>query len=116
MCEAVVVSHSLLKISAALEKISTIALARIFQEPRFPQIDRLQLLLLMSRNWLASNPADKIYGLMGLVDSHQRVRADYSRSCVEIYTDFAGQRLADEPTPWLLNMASCSVPIPNLPS
>jgi hypothetical protein len=104
------------RIAASLEKIEMLAVIRIFRTMSLPRHGKLHALLRMSRFWLATNPADKIYGLMSLVDPQDRIPPDYSKPYVQVYNEFVKRRLEIEPTLWLLQTASFNVPIPGLPS
>lgn len=65
--------------------------------PTLFQLDRRHLTrsatvldaLLLGRNCKASDPRDKVFGLMGLVSAKDRLPANYSMSTAEVYTQVA---------------------------
>lgn len=46
--------------------------------------------------WNCSNPRDKVYGLLGLVDDDNRVVVDYQKSVKDIFVDVVRQIIVEE--------------------
>jgi len=61
-----------------------------YKEQKTPFATKLQYILRQTRAQLASDPRDKVYGVLGLIDGdHEGFVPDYSRNVIQVYTDFA---------------------------
>jgi hypothetical protein len=88
-----VTTADMARIAASLEKIEMTAVIKISRTMSLPRHEKLYALLRMSRLWLATNPADKIYRLMSFVDPRGRIPPDYSKPYVQVYIEFVKRRL-----------------------
>jgi hypothetical protein len=77
-----------------------------------------QILTRDAINWKASNPSDKVYGLLGLVEKSIReaVTVDYEFAPSMVFVNFAKAHFPSTAHLWLLNRASGCRPIPGLPT
>jgi hypothetical protein len=97
-------------IAVAYTKIGTIALGR----NNTAGFRSLPILVEMARHWSVTNPLDRIYGMLGLVDDN--IKVSYSLSPASLYSAFVMKHLKSNRELSLLNAASSTPPMRGLPS
>src|SRR5277367_6509950 len=89
-----------------------IAMNREAVEPYKTQLRSRPVLLRQVRQWLVSNPADRLYGMLGLSD--EEIKVDYSLLAAAVYFAYTRRHLMSDADLNLLHTASSSIPMRDL--
>jgi hypothetical protein len=93
-------------------KVMIIAMHREAVKPYKTQLHSLSILLRQVRQWLVSNPANRLYGMLGLSDEETKV--DYSLSAAAVYFAYTSHHLMSDADLNLLHAALSSLPMRDL--